>query len=145
MSTLPAHGMPADINLPALHSLGEAPEPRQIRATNSATISLLSSLGQQYEPGPGYAGAALTPIHAQLVNSGLRPKLQIMDNEASTAALKMYLDSESVAFQLVPAGMHRRNAAERAIRTFKNHFIAILCSSTESERESFASKPPPIL
>ena len=60
--------MPADINLPALHSLGEAPEPRQIRATNSATISLLSSLGQQYEPGPGYAGAALTPIeYADLV------------------------------------------------------------------------------
>ena len=25
--------------------------------------------------------------------------------------------------------MHRRNAAERAIRTFKNHFIAILCGT----------------
>jgi hypothetical protein len=24
--------------------------------------------------------------------------------------------------------MHRRNAAERAIRTFKNQFVAILCS-----------------
>jgi hypothetical protein len=28
----------------------------------------------------------------------------------------------------VPPGTHRRNAAERAIRTFKNHFIAGLCS-----------------
>jgi hypothetical protein len=28
----------------------------------------------------------------------------------------------------VPPGIHRRNAAERAIRTFKNHFIAALCS-----------------
>jgi hypothetical protein len=27
-------------------------------------------------------------------------------------------------FQLVPPGIYRRNAAERAIRTFKNHFIA---------------------
>jgi hypothetical protein len=38
------------------------------------------------------------------------------------------MHSEDVDFQLVPPGMHRRNAAERAIRTFKNHFIADLCS-----------------
>ena len=31
--------------------------------------------------------------------------------------------------QIVPPGVHRRNAAERAIRTFKNHFIAGLCST----------------
>ena len=35
---------------------------------------------------------------------------------------------EKIDFQLVPPGLHRRNAAERAIRTFKNHFIAGLCS-----------------
>ena len=29
-------------------------------------------------------------------------------------------------YQLVPPDMHRRNAAERAIRTFKAHFLAIL-------------------
>ena len=31
-----------------------------------------------------------------------------------------------VAFQLVPPNIHRRNAAERAIWTFKAHFLAIL-------------------
>ena len=31
-----------------------------------------------------------------------------------------------VDYQLVPPDMHRRNAAERAIRTFKAHFLAIL-------------------
>jgi hypothetical protein len=31
----------------------------------------------------------------------------------------------------VPPHIHRRNAAERAIRTFKNHFIAGLCSAAE--------------
>ena len=31
-------------------------------------------------------------------------------------------------YQLVPPDVHRRNAAERAIRTFKNHLIAGLCS-----------------
>jgi hypothetical protein len=34
----------------------------------------------------------------------------------------------NVDFQLVPPGIHGRNAAERAIRTFKNYFIAGLCS-----------------
>jgi hypothetical protein len=29
----------------------------------------------------------------------------------------------------VPPHIHQRNAAERAIRTFKNHFIAGLCST----------------
>jgi len=38
------------------------------------------------------------------------------------------MTAQGIDFQLVPAGQHRRNAAERAIRTFKNHFIAGLCS-----------------
>jgi hypothetical protein len=38
------------------------------------------------------------------------------------------MHANDVDFQLVPPGIHRRNAAERAIRTFKNHFIAGLCS-----------------
>jgi hypothetical protein len=36
-----------------------------------------------------------------------------------------YLQEEmDIKYQLVPPHIHRRNAAERAIRTFKNHFIA---------------------
>jgi hypothetical protein len=42
--------------------------------------------------------------------------------------LKQYLHNENVDFQLVPPGVHRQNTAERAIWTFKNHFIAGLCS-----------------
>lgn len=66
-------------------------------------------------------------LHARLVAAGLRPKLQRLDNECS-AALKQFLVDEAVDYQLVPPRLHRRNAAERAIRTFKNHFIAGLCS-----------------
>ena len=40
--------------------------------------------------------------------------------------------SEGIDYQLVPPGVHRRNAAERAIRTFKNHFIAGLCSTDKN-------------
>jgi hypothetical protein len=66
-------------------------------------------------------------LHKRLCRSGLRPKLQRLDNECS-AALKEYMTDENVDYQLVPPGVHRRNAAERALRTFKNHFIAGLCS-----------------
>ena len=71
--------------------------------------------------------AAFQVIHARLVAAGLRPQLQRLDNECS-AALKSFLRDETVDFQLVIPRDHRRNAAERAIRTFKNHFIAGLCS-----------------
>ena len=59
---------------------------------------------------------------------GLRPRLHILDNEASTI-LHDYLRSEEVEYQLVPPHIHRRNASKCAICTFKNHFIAGLAST----------------
>jgi hypothetical protein len=50
-----------------------------------------------------------------------------MDNEAS-AALKSYFTDQDMTYQLVPPNCHRRNAAERAIRTLKEHFVAGLAS-----------------
>ena len=83
------------------------------------------------EPMPRRTGLcilhAYKVVHARLVAAGLRPKLQRLDNEAS-AILKDFMAEEGIDYQLVPPGSHRRNAAERAIRTFKNHFIAGLAS-----------------
>ena len=45
-----------------------------------------------------------------------------MDNECS-ADLKASLTKVNLEYELAPPHMHRRNAAERAIRTFKNHFL----------------------
>ena len=56
-----------------------------------------------------------------------KPKLNIMDNEASRA-VKNFITNENTKYQLVEPNNHRVNAAERAIRTFKNHFIAGLSS-----------------
>jgi len=53
-----------------------------------------------------------------------KPKLHILDNEASEA-FKAAL-RENCDIQLVPPDTHRRNHAERAIQTFKSHFISIL-------------------
>ena len=58
--------------------------------------------------------------------SGNPPRLHILDNEASHA-LKSTLLKSNIDYQLVPPHVHRRNAAERAIQTFKALFITTLC------------------
>jgi hypothetical protein len=42
------------------------------------------------------------------------------------------MTKEGIDYQLVPPGVHCHIAAERAIRTFKNHFIAGLCSADKN-------------
>jgi hypothetical protein len=64
----------------------------------------------------------------ELVDHGFKPRLQRLDNECSSA-LRSLLNQHDIQFQLAPPRMHHRNAAERAIQTFKNHFICrpLLC------------------
>jgi len=57
--------------------------------------------------------------------AGLGIKKHKLDNEASDT-LKQYICKQEIQFELVPPGNHRQNQAERAIETFKAHFIAIL-------------------
>jgi hypothetical protein len=70
---------------------------------------------------------AYDSVHQELTVKGFKPKLQTLDNEAS-AALNNFFTVNDIAYQLVPPHCHRRNAAERAIRTFKEHFVAGLSS-----------------
>jgi len=63
----------------------------------------------------------------RLIRAGLRPKMQRMDNEVSNI-FKVFLQEQDIELELTPAHVHRRNAAERAIRTWKNHFMAGLAS-----------------
>ena len=62
-----------------------------------------------------------------LQRRGLCPRLQRLDNEISNL-MRSEMDHHNISYQLTPAGNHGRNAAERAIQTFKNHFVAGLCS-----------------
>ena len=59
---------------------------------------------------------AYEKLHSYLTTRGLKPKLQRLDNEASTK-LKNLMRTKQVDFQLAPPHIHRRDAAERAIRT----------------------------
>ena len=69
-----------------------------------------------------------TKLHTYLTERGHRPRLQKLDNEAP-ASLKIFLRTHNVDYQLVPPNVHRRNAAERAIGTFKEHFISTLAGT----------------
>ncbi|KAL7474903.1 hypothetical protein ACHAW6_003744 [Cyclotella cf. meneghiniana] len=75
--------------------------------------------------------AAYQDIHARLSTANRTPIVHILDNEAS-AAYKKAITTNGCAFQLVPPHVHRRNAAERAIRTFKDHFLAVLAGAAPS-------------
>jgi hypothetical protein len=70
---------------------------------------------------------AYDSIHQELTVKGFKPNLQTLDNEVSTA-LNNHFTVDNIAYQLVPPHCHRRNAAERAIGTFKEHFVAGLSS-----------------
>eukprot|EP00804_Cyclotella_cryptica_P017724 CCRYP_001164-RA/>CCRYP_001164-RA protein AED:0.37 eAED:0.27 QI:0/0/0/1/0.33/0.25/4/0/1265 len=51
---------------------------------------------------------------------------QVLDNEASAEYRRVITDDWNCSYQLVPPNVHRCNIAERAIQTFKAHFLSIL-------------------
>jgi hypothetical protein len=78
------------------------------------TIAIKSNSGAEWVRAFGI-------VFDEMTSKGLNPKLQTMDNEASVA-LKNYFMEKEMSYQLVPPHYHRANAAERTIRTFKEHF-----------------------
>ena len=57
----------------------------------------------------------------------MKPSLHIMDNECSKAA-QTYIEEEDTNIKLIEPYINRINAAERAIQTFKHHFLSGLCT-----------------
>eukprot|EP00956_Cyclotella_meneghiniana_P043791 scaffold287739_cov149-Cyclotella_meneghiniana.AAC.1 len=66
--------------------------------------------------------AAFDEVFQQLKTKGFKPAFNVTDNQAATP-IKAYLTKEETEWQFVEPNNHRVNAAERAIQTFKNHFI----------------------
>ena len=62
----------------------------------------------------------------KLPDRGHHVEVQILDNEVSSEFKKTIVKDWGSKYQLVPLNVHRRNIAERAIRTFKAHFLEIL-------------------
>jgi hypothetical protein len=66
----------------------------------------------------------------KLTPKGYRPRLNVMDNQA-TKQIKKFLTKEECKLQLIKTHNHRVNAAERAIQTFKDAFIAALGTTNQ--------------
>ena len=62
-------------------------------------------------------------IFKKMKDRRFRPQFNVTDNQASTA-IKAYLKAQDCEYQFVEPSNHRVNAAERAIQTYKNHFIS---------------------
>jgi hypothetical protein len=62
---------------------------------------------------------------ARMQRQGLIPKHQILDNQAS-AEYKAAIETFGMTCELVPPKEHQRNMAEKAIQTFKYHFVGVL-------------------
>ena len=72
--------------------------------------------------------AAYKEIFETLEAKGYKPKMNMMDNQA-TKYIKKFLTKKECKLQLVEPYNHRVNAAERAIQTFKDAFIAALATT----------------
>ena len=66
-------------------------------------------------------------LNQQFSARGYKPNLFVFDNEFS-ADFRAALQNKNITLQLVTPHMHRNNPAERAIQTWKDHFLAGLAS-----------------
>jgi hypothetical protein len=70
---------------------------------------------------------AYKEVYEYLESKGFKPRFNVSDNECSKT-IKRYIREQNATIQLVEPDNHKVNAAERAIQTFKNHFIAGLAT-----------------
>jgi hypothetical protein len=69
--------------------------------------------------------AACQQQYNMLESKGYNIKLNVMDNQA-TKVIKKFLDKKQCNLLLVELHSHQVNASNRAIQTFKAHFISAL-------------------
>ena len=74
--------------------------------------------------------AAYKEIFESLEAKGYKPKMNVMDNQA-TNYIKKFLAKKECNLQLVEPHNYRVNAVERSIQTFKDVFIAALATTDQ--------------
>ena len=90
------------------------------------------SNGILQEPMKNRTSGKMIRAYQKLINrlksAGITPKRHILDNECSVN-FKQTIQDNNMTYQLIPPHDHRHNMAEKAIQTFKAHFISILCGA----------------
>jgi hypothetical protein len=66
---------------------------------------------------------AFSRTHQWLIHLGHFVQFQVMDNEAPKG-LRQHFIAQNIQYEFGPPFTHRANKAERAIQTFKRHFIS---------------------
>ena len=74
---------------------------------------------------------AYKEIYEMIESKGFVIRFNVMDNQASKV-IKQFLTPKQCELMLVEPNSHRVNAAERAIQTFKDHFVSAL-ATTDSD------------
>jgi Reverse transcriptase (RNA-dependent DNA polymerase) len=67
--------------------------------------------------------STMTDVYQTLTRAGCKPQFHRLDNECPQE-LETFFQQQRVPYQLTPPHDHRTNAAERAVRTAKNHLQA---------------------
>ena len=67
----------------------------------------------------------------RMKHQGIVPRHQVLVNEISNA-YKDEIRDTGMTYQLVPPDDHRRNIAERAIQTWKDHFVGVLSGTSDT-------------
>ena len=70
-------------------------------------------------------------LYNRLTKAGIAPVIQQIDNEVSKILIEL-IEEKNLTYQLASPHDHQLNPAERAIQTWKNHFISNLhgCDNT---------------
>ena len=68
---------------------------------------------------------AFKEAYSELIQCGFEPTLLRTDHETSNELIAA-IKERHLDYEIVTTGVHRRNPAERAIQTFKSHFISII-------------------
>jgi hypothetical protein len=76
--------------------------------------------------------AAYAATHMFFRKHGHHVRVQIILDNETFPALLSYFDSENILYQLVPPVQKRTNTAERAIQTFRRHFLRLLATTHPS-------------
>ena len=61
-----------------------------------------------------------------LADNGHQVNLHILYNKVSAKFKISIVDDWGATYQMVPPNVYQRNISERAIRTFKAHFLSVL-------------------
>ena len=77
---------------------------------------------------------------ARMRIQGIIPSHQVLDNEISKAYKTEIQEATGMTYQLVPPDDHRRNIAEKATQTCKDHFVGVLSGTSDTSPSIYGAK-----